>query len=63
MNSYQQNVPEWEEGIEAELASLRAFYGVTTNDALIFAQAKHIERLQAKLPSNDQPAVTRVRVA
>jgi hypothetical protein len=44
-----------------EHADLRAFYSVQTDAELIAAQARHIERLQAKLPSNGQPAFTRVR--
>ena len=45
----------------SEHTDLRAFYSVQTDAELIAAQARHIERLQAKLPSNDQPAFTRVR--
>ncbi|MES2973427.1 MAG: hypothetical protein V4757_07450 [Pseudomonadota bacterium] len=40
---------------------LHRFYGVSTDAALIEAQAAHIEKLQAKLPRNDMPAFTRVR--
>jgi uncharacterized small protein (DUF1192 family) len=40
---------------------LMTFYGVDGLHALIDAQDKHIARLQAKLPRNDQPVFTRVR--
>ena len=36
-------------GNESHIA-LADFYGVTTKEALIDAQARHIEKLQAKLP-------------
>lgn len=45
-------------GVHAELMR---FYGISTDAALIEAQAAHIEKLQAKLPRNDMPAFTRVR--
>lgn len=44
-----------------EHADLMKFYGVDTMSALAEAQHLHIEKLQAKLPRNDQPAFTRVR--
>lgn len=37
------------------------FYGVTTATELIAAQARHIERLQAKLPQTPSFAPQRVR--
>ncbi|CAN7480495.1 hypothetical protein LJR074_003246 [Acidovorax sp. LjRoot74] len=40
---------------------LLKFYGVTTDAELIAAQARHIERLQAKLPQNQSFAPQRVR--
>lgn len=41
--------------------SLLKFYGVTTAEALIAAQARHIEKLQAKLPPSPSFAPQRVR--
>jgi len=40
---------------------LARFYGADTKDALIEAQAKHIEKLQAKLPAlrDEQPGRVR----
>ena len=40
---------------------LMSFYGVSTISALVDAQEEHIKRLQAALPEDNQPAVTRVR--
>ena len=37
---------------------LMKFYGVSTVDALIEAQSKHVERLQAKLPKSPSFAPT-----
>ena len=42
-------------------AQLLNFYGVTTAAALIAAQARHIERLQAKLPQTPSLAPVRAR--
>lgn len=39
-----------QEDREAEIAQLKRFYGVKHLSDLVLAQAKHIERLQAKLP-------------
>jgi hypothetical protein len=39
-----------EADIEREIAQLKRFYSVETLQALVLAQAKHVERLQAKLP-------------
>lgn len=46
-------------GIEAE--KLMDFYQVDSIGKLIHAQSKHIERLQARLPKDDQPILTTVR--
>ena len=51
-------------GVEDDaFADLRRFYGVETDAELIRAQAQHIERLQEKLPRNDQPAFIKPRFA
>ncbi len=44
----------WADDAQEQLAR---FYGVHTKDALIEAQAKHIEKLQARLPPlrDEQP--------
>lgn len=44
-----------------EITQLMQFYDVDTIDALVLAQAQHIERLQSKLPPNDMPIRTHVR--
>ena len=46
---------------EAPHSDLMKFYSVDNLSALVEAQHRHIEKLQAKLPRNDQPAFTRVR--
>lgn len=46
---------------EAPHSDLMKFYGVDNLSALVEAQHRHIEKLQAKLPRNDQPEFTRVR--
>jgi len=46
---------------EAPISDLMKFYSVDNLSALVEAQARHIEKLQAKLPRNDQPAFTRIR--
>lgn len=46
---------------KAEHETLMKFYGVSNLSALVEAQAHHVEKLQAKLPRNDQPAFSRVR--
>lgn len=46
---------------EAPHSALMKFYGVDNLSALVEAQHRHIEKLQAKLPRNDQPAFTRIR--
>ena len=43
------------------IRQLMKFYAAATLEELIETQAKHVERLQAKLPSIQQPAFTRVR--
>lgn len=40
---------------------LCTFYGVKEFPALVAAMERHIERLQAELPKDSQPAFTRVR--
>lgn len=40
---------------DAEIAQMMKFYNVDNKDALIEAQVKHIESLQAKLPANPVP--------
>lgn len=45
----------------ADDPQLLKFYGVTTDAELIAAQARHIERLQAKLPQTPSFAPQRVR--
>lgn len=46
---------------EAPDAQLCEFYQVSTFSDLVATMERHIEKLQAKLPRNDQPAFTRVR--
>ena len=46
---------------EAQHAVLMKFYSVDSLSALVEAQHRHIEKLQAKQPRNDQSAFTRVR--
>jgi hypothetical protein len=46
---------------DAERAALMRFYGVTSADALIAAQADHIEKLQSKLQPAPSFAPQRVR--
>lgn len=46
---------------EEEHSQLRKFYGVSTDAELIAAQARHIEKLQAKLPPTPSLASQRVR--
>ena len=52
---------EQREGDESKHADAMRFYGVDSLDALIEAQSEHVERLQEKLPRDNQPAFTRVR--
>lgn len=40
---------------------LMSFYGVDSLAGLVKAQARHIEKLQSKLPNNDMPSFSRVR--
>ena len=49
------------EFIRDDRHQLYKFYGVNTLETLVEAQAKHIERLQAQLPTNVSPAYARVR--
>lgn len=49
------------QAVTPEVAQMMKFYNVKTKDELIKMQAHHIERLQAKLPQDNQPAFTRVR--
>lgn len=44
-----------------EQKQLAKFYGVNTKNELIAAQAMHVEKLQAKLPSTDSGKPQRVR--
>lgn len=46
---------------EQERATLMRFYGVESLDALVAAQAQHIEKLQSKLKSAPSFAPQRVR--
>ena len=48
---------------ENDIGLLKAFYGVRTEQELIEAMNRHIERLQDKLSSlmRDEPAVRQVR--
>lgn len=43
------------------IAQLLRFYSVKTLQELVLEQASHIEKLQAKVPRDNQPAFTRVR--
>lgn len=47
--------------VRDERHQLFKFYGVDTMEALVEAQAKHIERLQSQLPPTVKPAYARVR--
>ena len=50
----------WDAFVDEQQAieSLRAFYGVQSDRDLVIAQAKHIERLQAKLlPIHETPVL------
>lgn len=51
----------WEAASAPADPQLLKFYGVTTDAELIAAQARHIERLQAKLPQTQSFAPQRVR--
>ena len=46
---------------DADLDSLLTFYGVTTLSDLAREQARHVERLQAKLPPTPNPEIQGVR--
>jgi hypothetical protein len=45
------------------IVQLMRFYGVTTQEELILAQDRHIERLQAKLPTTPDTQPRKVRFA
>jgi hypothetical protein len=45
----------------AVIGGLMTFYGADSVEGLVEAQARHIEKLQLRLPPNDQPTVARVR--
>lgn len=45
----------------AEVAALMRFYDAGTLEALVLAQNKHVEGLQARLPKDTQPAVSNPR--
>lgn len=44
-----------------EITKAMAFYNVDTLEALVLAQAHHIEKLQAKLPPSSERIRTHVR--
>lgn len=56
-----QVAPSDAQGVPEDLAQLMKFYAVGSIEALARIQEQHIARLQAKLPTPKQPAVTRVR--
>lgn len=46
-----------------DIQDLMRFYAVDTLEALVAAQARHIEKLQSKLPKADSGAPMRQRFA
>lgn len=46
--------------LASEHSPAMEFYGVESIDALIEAQAEHVERLQAKIPKDNSPFYRRV---
>lgn len=50
-------------GSEAEIESFMTFYSVSTLQELVLIQARHIERLQEKIPPTQMPITTKTRFA
>ena len=61
VDEYNEIQPQAQEPARESDQQLMRFYGVGSLHTLIDAQEKHIAKLQAKLPRDNQPAFTKVR--